>query len=145
MWVVLTHKKLFTATRDLRDRSRSCGGHTKSSWTQLFPIRKVCSSSAKPPFQVALRPCFSTNSKWNTMTLHDIQGSHLFSYQWHGHWHTYWGASQHQSEAFRLYTSFTINLKEECWNIQGQLWFIFLFGMQVCSTNLPLGLALPLQ
>jgi hypothetical protein len=47
LWVVSTHKKLFTATQGPRLWSRAQGGHLKVIWTKWFPIRKVASNSAK--------------------------------------------------------------------------------------------------
>ena len=77
----------------------------------------------------------------------------LLSYWQHGSRHTDQGAFQHQSKAFYLCTWLTINLKEECWNIQPWLswqlniWqkYISSFGTQVCFTDSPLDLVLPLQ
>ena len=52
LWVVLTHKKLFTVTRGPRLRSRAQGGHPRVIQTKCFPIGKVSSNSAKPHFWV---------------------------------------------------------------------------------------------
>ena len=62
IWLCMTCKELFVATRDLRLRPRCRSGCTKLVWTKRFLIRKACSNPARLRFHAVLWLRSSSNN-----------------------------------------------------------------------------------